>query len=246
MKHTIWVVIPCYNEVNRLPVEMILDYSPHFHFVLVDDGSSDGTKEKLLSLESSKIHPLILKKNSGKAEAVRQGFLYALKQIENEEQSWIGFLDADLATPLNEIFLMMQYKDAFYPTARSVWASRWFRLGSQIDRKLSRHYSGRVFATLAYLFTKIPTYDSQCGAKLFQKEYIKNIFERPFITRWLFDIEIYFRLKDEWGETKIAQEIVEYPLKNWTDVDGSKINLTEMIFKVLPQLYKIRKYYKIK
>lgn len=237
----ICIIIPCYNEASRLPVDKIVEFSHLYDFVLVDDGSKDQTASIITRIQSDSIHPLILKKNVGKAEAIRAGFTYVLESSHFDKCEWVGYLDADLATPLEEVASMFKFQEFFYPLARSLWGSRWSRLGSDIDRKQSRHYSGRAFATVAYLITGIPTYDSQCGAKFFQKPFVHEISKEPFCTKWLFDIEIYFRLKRVFGSDE--SKIIEYPLKVWVDVEGSKVNMLEMLFKTFPQLLRIRRKY---
>ena len=103
MKTTI--IVPCYNEEKRLPVEEFISFAENnddVRFVFVNDGSQDNTPEILKAL--SRRNPLLsvihLKENRGKAEAVRQGVLHALKHFSPD---YIGYWDADLATPLHEI-----------------------------------------------------------------------------------------------------------------------------------------------
>ena len=88
----------------------------------------------------------------------------------------IGYLDADLATPLEEIPYLLRFFDEEY---EAVIGSRVKRLGTQIHRKLPRHYMGRIFATLASVMLNIKAYDSQCGAKFFKLETTQFLFEDP-------------------------------------------------------------------
>jgi len=74
------VIIPCYNEEFRLDQNTLLqaaEQRPDFQWLLVDDGSTDGTRAKLelLAAHNSNVHVLFLEKNSGKAEAIRQACL---------------------------------------------------------------------------------------------------------------------------------------------------------------------------
>ena len=73
-------------------------------FLFVNDGSHDNTAEILQGICNQFPEHctfLDLEKNVGKAEAIRQGALYLLQQ--NEESDYVGFMDADLSTPLSEI-----------------------------------------------------------------------------------------------------------------------------------------------
>jgi dolichyl-phosphate beta-glucosyltransferase len=94
------IVIPCYNEANRLNVgafDRFMALHPDNTFVFVNDGSTDQTFEVLERLREN--HPscvvLNIKQNGGKAEAVRSGLMYALDHLT---ASVVGFWDADLAT----------------------------------------------------------------------------------------------------------------------------------------------------
>jgi hypothetical protein len=101
-----------------------------------------------------------------------------------------------------------------------------------ISRLPSRHFFGRAFATLVGFLLKLECYDSQCGAKLFRKELINQLFGEPFISRWIFDIELFLRLKEH--------RAIEYPLKEWRDVRGGKVNIVKMLPRVLYDLFRIK------
>jgi glycosyltransferase involved in cell wall biosynthesis len=229
------LIIPCYNEENRLPREEFLKAANQYFLILVNDGSKDGTLNYLRELKHTNIAIVNLEKNVGKANAVRAGVLSLKKDSRFKDIEWFGFLDADLSTPFREIPNFFIYQKTFYPESKGIWGSRIYKLGSNIKRHAKRHYTGRIFATFAHIICKIETYDSQCGAKLFHTSVLETAFSEPFISRWLFDIEIYLRLADIM--------IIEYPLQEWKDVQGSKVSLVEMFFKTIPELIKIRNYY---
>src|SRR5699024_962790 len=105
---------------------------------------------------------------------------------------------------------------------KAVFGSRFKKLGANINRSAFRHIFGRMVASLIARVIKIPFYDTQCGAKVFHKSIIESIVERPFLSRWLFDVEIILRLKAVFGDS-ITTQLHEYPLKEWHEVDGSKI-----------------------
>src|SRR5215213_4921483 len=99
------LVIPCFNEEHRLPVDALRAFAPEglrIEFLFVNDGSTDGTLRLLESLrdaDPARNSVLDLERNSGKAEAVRRGMLAAIER----KPDFFGFWDADLATPLGEI-----------------------------------------------------------------------------------------------------------------------------------------------
>lgn len=154
--------------------------------------------------------------------------------------AFVGFWDADLATPLEEVKWFYQFAgDDSYDL---IIGSRVARLGAKIDRTIFRHYSGRLFATLISQGLGWKVHDTQCGAKLMTPELIPICMERPFKTSWLFDVEILLRLKKVYGNA--AQEkVLEVPIRAWNDVKGSKIGWLDFV-KVPFQIWKVFQYYK--
>lgn len=223
------VVIPCYNEENRLPVEDLLRLAEQegVEILLVNDGSKDRTEEllKSLSLKAPSVQFLNLEQNSGKAEAVRQG----LNELLKKDYKWVAYLDADFATPLSEIKRIFKMRDQL--KAKVVLGSRVRLLGYRIHRKMHRHYLGRVFATFASMTLGIPVYDTQCGFKMLRvTDGLKTSLQEPFRTRWVFDVELIFRiLRIDPEAADYDRYFEEIPLRSWKDVGGSKLSLKQMI-----------------
>jgi len=154
----------------------------------------------------------------------------------------LGYWDADLATPLNAILDLNHILDNMRDV-ELVMGTRVKLLGRKIIRHEYRHYAGRVFATMASMILRLPIYDTQCGAKLLRvNEYTQSILEKPFISRWIFDVELITRLVSQWKQENfenIHLRIYEFPLHEWVDIDGSKIRFRD-ILKVGIDLFKIR------
>ena len=237
------VVVPCFNEEHRLRgadfLAFVTDH-PAASLCFVDDGSRDRTVavlEKLRAQCPERIFVHRMPRNSGKAEAVRGGVLHVA-----ESRRWpiIGYWDADLSTPLDEVDRLLDVLRG-NPECPLVLGSRVKRLGAHIQRRISRHVLGRIFATLASAILGFEVYDSQCGAKLFRAEIAPVLFGDPFLTRWLFDLEMLIRLRNAVGPSVI--EITrEVPLRRWQEVGGSKLGLSDMI-NVPLELLKIRSHY---
>lgn len=239
------LVVPCYNEEHRLDVEAFRRVSVDGHdvdFLFVNDGSRDGTLGLLQSLRDSdpkRFAVLDLERNSGKAEAVRRGFLAAMQQPGD----YLGFWDADLATPLAELpgFLNIL---ATRPEIQIVMGARVRLLGREISRRPARHYFGRVGATLISSSLGLAVYDTQCGAKLFRmNETLRDVFAKPFLSRWIFDVEIIARYVERLGRDAVAGAIYELPVMRWHDVKGSKVKSFDF-FRALNDLRKIRRAYR--
>ena len=219
------LVIPCYNEEQRLPLEVLRGFAtshPTADLLLVDDGSTDGTwplLEQLASEVPAHVSALHLEPNGGKAEAVRRGMLALVER----GYRLVGFWDADLATPLDAVNRFVDVL-AERPEVQWVFGARVRLLGRSIDRRPVRHYLGRVFATMASAVLGVPVYDTQCGAKLFRASpALEAVLERPFLSRWIFDVEMIARLLQVDPRHDAARSIYEVPLLEWHDVAGSKV-----------------------
>ena len=234
----ITIVIPCFNEAHRLspdPFVTFLGSSEDLCFIFVDDGSTDQTAEKLATISahtSPKSTVLKLGVNRGKAEAVRQGVLQALK----DRPTHVGFWDGDLATPLSEIPSFIDYSTD--PTREMIFGSRIQRLGADIERHWYRHYPGRVIAFWINAIIRLPVHDTQCGAKLIEADLAAKIFAEPFISSWLFDVELFARIIELYGRQQAARKIYEVPLRRWTDVGDSKIS-PAYVPKIPVELFRI-------
>lgn len=225
---TVFVVIPCYNEAERLSEAHVLALAeePSTTVLLVDDGSTDGTAALLRRIAerapAGKVHVLVLPQNGGKAEAVRAGLLDAL----GRGATVVGYADADFATPPTELLRLKRELDA--SGAQVALGARIARLGANIDRKASRHYLGRVFATGASMVLGLAVYDTQCGAKLFRDTpALRHALGQPFSSRWSFDVELLGRLTVGGAGAPPLRpaDMIEVPLRTWVDVGGSKLGV---------------------
>lgn len=222
MLHVVYVV-PCYNEAARLDLaafETLLELGP-VHLLFVDDGSTDATAELLgrfVSAHEGRAALHRMPKNSGKGEAVRTG----LRRAIADGAPFVGYADADLATPPAELARLASF--AVASTHEVVMGSRIARAGARIERRPARHYLGRFFATYASLLLDARVYDTQCGAKVLRASTrLSRALEVPFVSRWVFDIELLARLMNDRDNPMPFSHVIEIPLDRWEDVGGSKI-----------------------
>jgi glycosyltransferase involved in cell wall biosynthesis len=216
------IIIPCFNEEKRLKPAGVLSFlklHSYYHFIFVDDGSSDRTGNILDDLEAKnnlQVTQLKLTTNKGKANAVREGFLLCATK---KAYSFIGYLDADLSTDYEEMIRLTNLvKEQNLDFA---FGSRMKKLNATINRSGFRHLAGRVITTIIDTYFKLGIYDTQCGAKLFTMALAETVMKEPFVTNWLFDVEIFLRIR-QFCPTCKGEEL---SLQNWTSRNGSKINI---------------------
>lgn len=235
------IVVPCYNEEKRLPTEKFLEFTADeannagVLFTFVNDGSTDGTLrviEDLASQRPNRISVHHISKNGGKAEAVRKGMLHVLNHKNLTDDDLIAFWDADLATPLSAVAQFTE-KMVLHPHLEMVFGARVALLGRDIQRKFSRHYLGRIFATLASIILNLRIYDTQCGSKMFRATSdLRAALSTPFTTGWIFDVELIARFKNlrlRGNKAPCESVIYELPLESWHDIAGSKLDFFSKI-----------------
>lgn len=237
---TLTIVIPCYNEYERLPASKFRSFltsTPEVSICFVNDASTDQTLELLETLRGdfvTQVQVLSNTKNLGKAGSVRAGMLFCSKSEQAENYA---FLDADLATSLEECTSLVQNLN---DRISFVFASRILKIGSVIDRKFSRFLSGRIIATFISNILDIKVYDTQCGCKVFKSSVVKILFKDEFISKWLFDVELFSRMLCNYGKEVALSQMEEIPVKQWIDQGDSKVKLS-YFFRLWYDLYLIRK-----
>ncbi|AXT20354.1 glycosyltransferase [Flavobacteriaceae bacterium AU392] len=224
------IIIPCYNEGNRLNVEAFLKfikYNEDYYLCFVNDGSKDNTLEVLADMKdrfSSRISIIDVKKNAGKASAVRVGARYLFNK---QDIDYIGFIDADLSTDFED-FKNLVYKLKNLNDVTLVYGSRG-KEGGQIERNVFRNIFSKIVKMIVSLILGLSIKDTQCGAKVFKREIIPVAYNKRFLSRWLFDVEIFVRLKKYYGASEIMHKIYEQPLKKWIHMDDSKLGMKDAL-----------------
>ena len=219
------IIIPAWNEAPRLQDRAFLDFVAGQDVVdlrFVDDGSTDATPARLEAIRLQAPDRIVvqqLAQNVGKGEAVRRGLRAAL----DAGYPLVGYLDADLAAPLDTAVLLRETLLAD-PALAMALGSRIKLLGWRIRRSERRHYLGRIFATCASLTLGLAVYDTQCGAKALRAGTATDAaLATPFLSRWLFDVELLARLRDARGAMR------EVPLPVWEDPGGSSVRARDFL-----------------
>lgn len=223
------VVIPAYNEGERLPPYMaqlvdegIAHPSPAVELIVSDDGSTPEHAQQLrgcvavaqarLSQAGSphRVTYVAAERNGGKGSAIRLGW----RQV-SPATPWLAFLDADGSVAAQEFFRLIALAAASQDVDVVV-GSRILMAGRRVTRSRFRHLQGRLFAALADLQLQLRCYDTQCGVKLFRALLVRPLLPVLREQRWLLDVELLALLQ------RCNARVLEVPI-DWAEVGGSKI-----------------------
>ncbi|EMP25304.1 Dolichyl-phosphate beta-glucosyltransferase [Chelonia mydas] len=218
------VVVPSYNEEDRLPLMMdeALDYlekrqkrDPTFTYevIVVDDGSKDQTSKVAMKYckkyGSDKVRVLTLVKNRGKGGAVKMG-------VFSSRGEKILMADADGATKFADIEKVEEGLRNLQPWPDQMAIACGSRAHLEQDSITQRSYFRTLlmygFHFLVWFLCVKEIRDTQCGFKLLTREAASRTFSALHIERWAFDVELLY----------IAQ-LLKIPIAevavNWTEID---------------------------
>ena len=230
------MVIPFYNEEVILTycfyvIEKLLKKKEQLfkEIIFVNDGSTDQSKNKILKFIkrikekkfSTKLKLLSYSKNMGKGYAVKKG-------IFSSKSEWILTCDLDMSV-LPEQYLIWCRRKLIKDTSCAYIASRKHKK-SKIKSKFLRRRLGDIFRLILFILFNIRILDTQCGFKVYHKNYAKYLFKKMKITRYAHDVEIILILKN------IGIIVKELPVK-WKHRSSSKINIITDSLKMLLDLF---------
>ena len=229
------IVYPIFNEERRLDKTFKdikkfdkSNISIKKEYILVDDGSTDGTlsliKKKFKKNKRVKI--LSYKINKGKGYALKLGVLLAKNQ-------WILTTDSDCS--VSNFQLINWIKKKYINNNNYIYFASRNLPDSLIKKKKLRKIIGKMFNFFIKILFKIYITDTQCGFKLYKATYAKKIFKKIITTGYMHDIEIFLIAN------KLNFKIIELPVK-WTHISESKINFIVDFIKIFFNLLKIKKH----
>lgn len=240
MKPFLSVVIPSYNElknIKRNVLDQVIAYlnkqNYEWEVLLSDDGSTDGTTEKLHEFaKQNKRIKVVENIHAGKGPTVQSGMLKA-----NGE--WILFTDFDQSTPLSEIEKLL----AFQKTHQVIIGSREITGARRDKEPLHRHIMGKGFNILVQTLAIPGIYDTQCGFKLFRRDACQEIFsklvvygrskERQDAFTGAFDVEALFLAR------KNGYKVQEVPI-TWHHNETDRVSPIKDSLRMLTDIIKVR------
>jgi dolichyl-phosphate beta-glucosyltransferase len=226
------IVIPAYNEESRiLPTlesvhTFLSGHFPKFEIIVVNDGSNDSTSQVVTDFAKhhQSVRLVAYDVNKGKGHAVRVGMLAAGGDL-------ILMNDADGSSPISEV---LRLRDAMLNGADIVIGSRAKPDPHRVVKALAyRTYMGNTFNGIVQWLLLPGLHDTQCGFKLFKRPVAHDVFSCSRIDGFAFDVEVLFIAR------RRNYKIVEIAI-DWTNVNGSKVNVLVDSAKMLLQVIKIK------
>ena len=204
------VVVPVYNEKNTIQeiVRRIQQVSLEKEIIIVDDYSTDGTREILKGMEGNTLKILFHDKNQGKGATLKTGFQEVTGDI-------VIIQDADLEYNPQEYSILIQ--PILDGKADAVYGSRFLACPHRV--LLFWHYVGNKFlTTLSNLFTNLNLTDMETCYKAFRSSLLKNIDIKS--KRFGFEPEITAKLSKL--KCRIYEVPISYSGRDYSE--GKKIN----------------------
>ena len=224
------VVIPSYNEENRLGVSLdkILSFLRGKNFsweiIVVDDGSSDHTEALAREKLTGTPHQILRNiDNEGKGEAVRRGMLEA-------KGEYLLFSDADLSTPIEEVSRLLETLENGYDVAIGSRGLRESRV--EVRQNPIREGMGKIFNRIARLASFKKIRDSQCGFKCFRKEAARALFAAQKLKGFSFDAEILYLAQ------KRSYRVAEVPVI-WRNSPHSRVHILKDSLQMFMDVFRI-------
>jgi glycosyltransferase involved in cell wall biosynthesis len=214
------IIVPCYNESLRIKPQEYIDFiqtTPNIDFLFVNDGSQDNTLQILKSLQGPRFEIINSSKNQGKAESIRQGF----KSVDQKKYQFTGYIDADHSLPLSNLKKMFDFLKE-NPSTTYLSGLRTNLEKNYKESSLFRLILKKVFTFTVNKLFKLKIKDPQSACKMIATEHIEDINKKKFSTRWLVDLEIYFRIFR-------SATITEIEVNDWKYQHGSKIKKHELL-----------------
>lgn len=232
MQKEISLVIPAYNEVDRIKstINEAIDYfkkkSLSYEIIVAADGN-DGTRETVQKMMETNPNIMVLgsEKRSGKGRGIREAVYLATGEI-------IGFTDADNKTSISELDNFLPFFNQGYDLVIGSRASD--KSVIENPQPIYRRIGSKVFKYIMQVITGLyGIQDTQCGFKFFTNESAKTIFRDQQIDGYMIDVEVLLQAKLR--NCKIAQVPI-----HWRDDGDSRLNLIAGNLQNMKDLFRIR------
>jgi glycosyltransferase involved in cell wall biosynthesis len=222
------IIIPAYNEQNRLPgaLEQLFRFLEQqtfpYEVIVVENGSADKTLELAQKFAEQHANLRVIQAPKGKGAAVQHGMLNATGEYR-------FMCDADLSMPVEEIVKFIPPRLQDFDIAI---ASREAKGAVRYNEPSYRHWGGRGINLMIQALILPGLNDTQCGFKCFRAAVAEDIFRRQTLQGWSFDIELLYIAR------RHGYRIVEVPI-HWYHFTDSKIHALQDAFRMLQDIFRI-------
>lgn len=236
------IVIPAYNEEGRIERTLeayVSQFKGPYELIVALNGCTDNTLGVVTDFSkkhaTAPIRILEYKDAIGKGGALRKGFSEA-------KGEYIGFVDADLATPVKDFDMLCVYLRE-HSTVSGAIASRLKKGAVVHDRGIIRTVVSHVFAGLVRFITDLEYFDTQCGAKVFTKKALNQIL--PDLTASDMTIDVDLLLAAKKHDLQIEEIPTEWFDRSSSALLGSPLGLFSNGIKMFKSLLKLKRNYHI-
>jgi len=224
------VVVPAYNEAARIQptLDRIFNHLRRrgrpFEVLVVDDGSTDGTAERVDERAEPELRVIRSPRNEGKGAAVRRGVIASRGGL-------VLLTDADLSTPIEAL---ERLEALLSEGAALVCGSRGLAASNIVEHQpFYRERMGKTFNRLVRLLGLTSFRDTQCGFKLFRGEAARDIFSRSRLNGFAFDVEVLYLAR------RLGYRALEVPV-DWRHVPESRVHPLKDSARMLRDVIRLR------
>jgi DNA-binding response OmpR family regulator len=236
------IVIPLTNKKNNNflneKIKNFISANSGYHLCFISKNEKITELNELMNEYEGRISILKYNMKDGNAEAIRLGVLHLAKQ---QQFDYIGFLDYKLSTKLEDFHsLVTTIKNSEY---KLVSGAKNASLNSNIEKELPKSLFSNSINFIVKKTLGINLNDVYCSAKIMDKEVIENTFNKKFLTKSMFYIEILMRMRKIYGTDKTEKYISEKTLNKWNFKEKYYMNIKDS-FNSIAQIGKIALLYR--
>jgi dolichol-phosphate mannosyltransferase len=235
-REMISIVVPVYNEGQRITDNLqllISEVETHFEkfeIIVVSDGSTDQTNQKVFDFVHPKLSFIASYENEGKGASVRKGFL-------ESQGDYIFFIDGGMELHPKELKIFFGLA-RLYDADIVVGSKR--HPQSKLDYPLLRRILSRVYQALIKSLFNVDVTDTQVGMKLFRRKVITDVLPHLTINRYAFDLELLC-FAAHFGHNKVMEAPIQmnYFLKNSRTFSLEALHIFKVGYDLLADTFKI-------
>lgn len=233
------IIVPVFNEAPNILdnlQQLINEVEGHFsnyELIVISDGSTDDTNDRLLSFRHPKLIALLEEKNSGKGNVVRLGF-------ERATGDYLLFIDGGMEIHPKEIRIFMGLM-GLYDCDIVIGSKR--HPQSRVHYPWYRRLLSWLFQNLVRFLFRLNVTDTQVGIKLFRAEVIRAVLPHLRINRYGFDLEILCLAKWAGYERVLEAPIrMDYFNKNKRFIVAELLHVFHIGLSLVGDTFKLSRY----